>query len=109
MKLATPLYEGDSIIRAGPAPAKTTGQREDSTPEFVQRNVLSGMKKIEAGARVERAAMVALYARRLWRWLATQLDGARRSHEEAFLAQADSLAEVERRIRELERRSLMRI
>ena len=109
MKLSTPLYEGDSIIRRGPEPADATGSREDSTSIFVQRNDPSARKKIEAEARAARAATVALCTRRLSRWLAAKLDRARRGHEEAYLAQADSLSEVERRMRELERGSLMRI
>src|SRR5215475_9101276 len=108
MKLTTPLYEGDSIIRRGPEPAKTTSAERDLIPEIVRRNVPS-VREVSARADVAKGATVAQYVGRFWRWLATQLDGARRSHEEAFLAQAQSLSEVERRIRELERGSLMRI
>ena len=108
MRLATPLYDGDSIIRPAPESARTIGKQDDGTAKFVQRNAPLG-REIEAAARAERAAAVALYARRFWRWLAARLDGARRSHEEAVLAQAQSLSEVERRIRELERGSLRRI
>jgi len=108
MKLKAPLYEGDSIIRRGPEPAEMTGSNEDVTPKIVQRNARY-VREIEARARTERAAAVALHARRFWRWLAAQLDGARRSHDEAYLAQAQSLSELERRMRELERGSLMRI
>ena len=108
MKLATPLYEGDSIIRRGPEPARTTGSERDLTLKIVRCNAPS-VREISARADVERGATVARYLGRFWRWLAVQLDGARRSHEEAFLAQAQSLSEVERRIRELERASLMRI
>ena len=108
MRLATPLYDGDSIIRPAPESARTIENEDDGTSKFVQRNGPLG-PEIEAPARAERAAAIALYARRFWRWLAARLDGARRSHEEAFLAQTQSLSEVERRIRELERGSLRRI
>jgi hypothetical protein len=108
MKLATPLYEGDSIIRQGPRPAETIDLEAHTTPNFVQRNS-PAFQEIEALARAHRAVAVAVHANRFWRWLAAQFDGARRSHQEAYLAQSQSLAELERRMRELERGSLMRI
>jgi hypothetical protein len=108
MRLATPLYEGDSIIRQGPRPVERIDAEAHTTPNFVQRNSPS-LREIEALARAHRAVAVAVYAKRFWRWLVAQFDGARRSHQDAYLAQSQSLAELERRMRELERGSLMRI
>jgi hypothetical protein len=104
VKLATPLYEGDSIIRPGPtAWADSVGEVHD-TADFVQRDSASvDLAKIEARARVLRAAAVADYLARAWDWLGGQLDRARRRREEEYLARAQSLAELEDRLRKLER------
>jgi len=115
MKLHSPLYEGDSIIRYGPttSPKPVAGQRQaHSTPGVLQRNMAPvpaalpalDFAEIEARARALRAAAIADLASRAWTWLGTYFERARRRREEEYLARSQSLAELEHRLRELERR-----
>jgi hypothetical protein len=113
VRIQAPLYDGDSIIRYGPStpPAPTITHREaDSTPETLQRTIASAepmtrldIAAIEARARALRAEAIADLARRAWQWLATASERARRRREEEYLARAQSHAELEYRLRKLER------
>ena len=114
MKLQLPLYEGDSIIRYGPttSPDPVAGQQQaHSTPKIPQRSstpaATSGcaldLPEIEARARALRAAAIAEMVSRAWRWLGTYFERARRRREEEYLARSQNLAELEHRLRKLER------
>jgi hypothetical protein len=115
MKLQLPLYEGDSIIRHGPttSPGPVAGHsKAHSTPRILQRTIAAvptavpalDMAEIEAQARALRAAVIADLAGRAWSWLGTYFErGRRRRQEEYFARRAQNLAEVEHRLRKLER------
>jgi hypothetical protein len=114
MKLQLPLYEGDSIIRYGPttSPDPVAGQRQThSTPKILQRSSMptatSGaaldISEIEARARALRAAAIAEMAGRAWTWLGTYFERARRRRQEEYLARSQNLADLEHRLRKLER------
>jgi len=115
MKLQLPLYEGDSIIRYGPttSPDPVAGQQQaHSTPKMPQRSNITAaatslpalnIAEIEARARALRAAAIADLVSRAWTWLGTYFERARRRREEEYLARSQSLAELEHRLRKLER------
>ncbi len=114
MKLQLPLYEGDGIIRHGPttSPGPVAGHpKADSTPRVLQRNIALvstavtalDIAEIEARARALRAAAIADFAGRAWSWLGTYFERARRRRQEEYLARAQSLADLEHRLRKLER------
>ena len=114
MKLQLPLYEGDSIIRYGPttSPEPVTGPRQaHSTPKILQRSSPPAptslpaldIPEIEARARALRAVAIAEMAGRAWTWLGTYFERARRRRQEEYLARSQSLAELEYRLRKLER------
>ena len=113
MKLQVPLYEGDSIIRYGPttSPEPVAGQRQaHSTPKILRRSSTAtsqpalDIPEIEARARALRAAAIADLASRAWTWLGAYFERAHRRREEEYLARSQSLAELEHRLRKLERR-----
>jgi hypothetical protein len=107
MKLQLPLYEGDSIIRYGPttSPDAVAGQQQaHSTPKILQRSLPAlDIPEIEARARALRAVAIAEMAGRAWTWLGTYFERARRRRQEEYLARAQNLAELEHRLRKLER------
>ncbi len=114
MKLEVPLYEGDSIIRHGPTTSSgpVAGHPQaHSTPRALQRNIASAtpvsaldIAAIEAKARALRAAAIADLTSRAWKWLGGYFERARRRREEEYLARSQNLAELEHRLRKLERR-----
>ena len=104
MRLSTPLYEGDSIIRPGPASPGDGLARSNSTVDFVQRDSTDvDLSRMQARARALRAAVVADYLGRAWGWLGDRLARARRRREEEYLARSQNLADLEDRLRKLER------
>lgn len=114
MKPAISMYDGDSIIRRGPeaqvgpveAPIKT-----DTTPKMVRRKIAPAEAEplvfdrfeIERRARALRAAAVHSALVAFWGWLERSFENARRRREEAYLARSQSVAELEDRLRKLER------
>jgi hypothetical protein len=62
------------------------------------------LAEIEARARALRAEMIAAWFARLGERLTNWLEAARRRRAEEYLARAQSHAELEARLRELERR-----
>jgi len=114
MRFEGPLYEGDSVLRPGPAFSQDTPsgfKKASDAPEMVQRakapeTIGEGLdlQEIEARARALRGeairAWVAGLGERLTRWL----ESARRRRDEEYLAQSQTHAELEARMRELERR-----
>jgi hypothetical protein len=98
------LYEGDSIIRPGPTPWEAGGKQADATMGFVQRDSAAiDLARIEARARALRAAAIAELASQFWTWLGGALERGRRRREEEYLARAQNIAELEARLRNLER------
>jgi len=120
MKYAIPMYDGDSIIRPGPEPKTETPVaviRTHSTPEMVQRKTSSSAEPqrvdiadIERQARALRAATVRAALASFWAWVERSFETARRRRVEDYLARSQSVAELEARLRQLERGShLVRI
>ncbi len=113
MKYAIPMYEGDSIIRRGPEPkieAPKAVISTDSTPEMLQRKINSPAESltvdtvaIERQARALRAAAVRSTLASFWSWVERVFETARRRRIEEYLARAQSVAELETRLRKLER------
>jgi hypothetical protein len=114
VSLEVPLYDGDSLIRYGPgtdsAPAASRKQA-DFTPNIPQRSktpeatMMSALDiaEIEARARALRAAAIADLVGRGWTWLGGYFERARRRRDEEYLARSQNLADLEHRLRKLER------
>lgn len=116
MRLTAPLYEGDGLLRSGPAfgadeapavtgrPAEVTGEAVieagAAAPEY-------DLTRLEARARAMRAAYLGAALARLWRRFEAWLEEGRRQREEAYLARAANLSDLEERLRRLERRGLV--
>jgi Protein of unknown function (DUF3563) len=93
MRVAYPLYEGDGYLHFRPAAA----------PEKAETRV--DVRAIEARARaIRREAIADLFAR-LGQWLQAKLQSARRREVEAYLAQSTDHADLERRLRDVERKN----
>jgi hypothetical protein len=113
MKFAMPMYEGDSIIRPGPEAqnqAPAAGIQGDSTPKMLQRKITPpaappkvDIAEIERQARALRAAAVQSALASLWSWVERFFESARRRRVEEYLARSHSVAELEARLRKLER------
>ncbi len=111
MKLRTPFYDGDSIVRDGPAPeieandaASVVGHGKDMT-QCTNDPVGAepGIAGIEARARRLRIQTIARYYSDFWSWLGAQLERTRQRAEEKYLARARNAVELERRLRRIER------
>jgi hypothetical protein len=95
MRIAYPLYEGDGYLHY--RNARTSSSRETSTGVDV--------RAIEARAHaLRRQAIAALFAR-FGRWLEARLQTGPRREVEAYLAQSTDHADLERRLRDVERRN----
>lgn len=106
MRLTAPLYEGDSLLRSGPgfgdeaAPevtAPATPVREPATVFELSE------AEIEAAARATRARYISALLERAWARLEAWVEKGRRERDEAYLARAQNLADLEDRMRKLER------
>lgn len=114
MRFEGPLYEGDSVLRPGPAFSQDTASGSEapsSTPEMVQRAIAPealedslDLQVIEARARAMRAEAIRVWFAGLVERLTTWMESARRRRDEEYLARSQSHAELEARMRELERR-----
>jgi flagellar biosynthesis regulator FlaF len=126
MRFATPMYDGDSIIRPGPEAqpsALETTLEVNSTPEMVHRKIAPSEPKreplaaapyaaepfvidtfeIERRARALRAAAMRSALVSLWSWIERSFETVRRRRVEEYLSRAQSVAELEARLRKLER------
>ena len=114
MRFATPMYDGDSIIRPGPeasAEAPEAVIPTDSTPKMVHRTIelpkadpmVFDSFEIERRARALRAAAMRSMLISFWSWVERSFEAARRRREEEYLARAQSIVELEARLRKLER------
>jgi hypothetical protein len=108
------MYDGDSIIRPAPVadPAlPEVASKADSTPEMVRRKItLPGSDpmafdgfELERRARALRAAAIRSALIGFWAWVKRSTQTARRRRAEEYLARAQSIAELETRLRKLER------
>lgn len=112
MRLTAPLYEGDSVLRSGPAfgsneaPAGAKRVAEvDAEPvaKAADAPVELDLTAIEIRARAMRAACIGAAVKRLWRRFEAWLENGRRQRDEAYLARAANLSDLEARLRRLER------
>lgn len=113
MKYAIPMYDGDSIIRPGPEPKTEAPEAvipSHSTPEMVQRKISPPTEaqkvdfaEIERQARALRAAAVRAAFASFGSWVERFFETARRQRVEEYLARSQSVAELEARLRKLER------
>jgi hypothetical protein len=114
MRFETPMYDGDSIIRLGPQARPTAPEATiavDSTPKMVHRKIelpvaepfVFDSFEIERRARALRAAAMRSALVSLWSWIERSFENARRRREEEYLARAQSVVELEARLRKLER------
>jgi hypothetical protein len=112
MRLTAPLYEGDSLIRSGPAfGADEAPVAAETAAEVVPQPVEPkadavfelNETEIEARARAMRAAYISAMMGRLWDRFEAWLERGRRTRDEAYLARAANLSDLEARMRKLER------
>lgn len=114
MRFSGPLYEGDSFLRPGPAYSDGAASVLETRPEaaeLVQRSIgpesaqidSRNVQEIEARARALRAETVAGWLAALATRLTYWLESGRRRQDEAYLARAENHADLEARIRELDR------
>ena len=112
MRLTAPLYEGDSLLRSGPAfgadeaPADSGGTAEEAAKPVAKadESVFElNETEIEARARAMRAAYIGAALGRLWDRFEAWLEKGRRQREEAYLSRAANLSDLEARMRKLER------
>jgi hypothetical protein len=113
------MYDGDSIIRPGPDASPEVLPKAHSTPEMVHRKTRSEEPERAAGpyaaepfvidtfeierrARALRAAAIRSALVSLWSWVERSLEAARRRRVDDYLARAQSVAELEARLRKLE-------
>lgn len=94
MKIAYPLYEGDGYLHY-----RGTRTSQSKTPtEGVD------LRAIEQRARALRREVISSLLARFGDWLKAKLQSGRRRDVEAYLARATDHADLERRLREVERK-----
>lgn len=93
-KNAMPLYEGDGYLHTGPTPS---GKAGDAQPRWVDSY------EIEREARRLRGEVMAALVGRLYARVKARIRRARTSALDDYLARSSSLADVERRLRDVER------
>lgn len=114
MKFSLPMYDGDSFIRHGSEPESDLLEspiQTHSTPEMLQRKIdlpepaplAFDSFEIERRARALRAAAIGSAMASFWSWIERSFETARRRRTEEYLARAQSITELEARLRELER------
>jgi uncharacterized protein DUF3563 len=95
MRIAYPLYEGDGYLHF----RKSSAAGKAETPAGVD------MRAVEQRARALRREVIAGLIDRFGQWLGAKLQSGRRREVEAYLAQSTDHADLERRLRDVERRS----
>jgi len=95
MRITYPLYEGDGYFHLRNTPAT----REPAKPAGVD------VRAIEERARALRGATISGLLARFGHWLEARLRPGPRRDVEAYLAQATDHADLERRLRDVERRN----
>jgi uncharacterized protein DUF3563 len=95
MKTAYPLYEGDGYLHYRDA--------RTSKPKAPTEGV--DLRAIEQRARALRREVISNLLARFGDWLGSKLQSGRRRDVEAYLAQATDHADLERRLRDVERKN----
>jgi hypothetical protein len=99
MRTAVPLYEGDGYLHY---------RRDAEVKAPVQRAAEAGdldLQAVEQRARALRRETIARLFRRLGQWIETKLRNGKQRDVEAYLAKATDHADLERRLREVERKN----
>ena len=115
MRLSAPLYDGDSIIR--PGPSAQTAPSEPLVEAEVGRGIVRRSMDaidtvtmdpwtIERRAKVLRAAFIRSLFKSFYDRLSRWFDRREMAEREEYLAASQNLAELEARMRRLERRGL---
>jgi hypothetical protein len=99
MRTAIPLYEGDGYLHYRDAPVLAPAAQQNAEAGNLDR------RAIELQARALRREAIASMFRRLIGWIETKLQNAERRDVEAYLAQATDHADLERRLKEVERKN----
>lgn len=94
VKNKLPIYEGDGFIHAGPA----VGAADSLAAEAPR-----GIRDLERQARKLRAETVARLIAQAAAWVQQRFLYSRNAAVDEYLSRATSLADVERRLREIER------
>jgi hypothetical protein len=97
MNFRLPMYEGDGLIRQGLSTNPSPAEAEQSVRDF------EGVKQLEIEARRLRAEYVSSLIKRLMAWVRNVPRAATQSRAEHYLSASTDHADVERRIRTLER------
>jgi uncharacterized protein DUF3563 len=95
MRIAYPLYEGDGYLHYRGAAKASRGSDTGALD----------LRAIEHRARALRREVIAGLLRRLGNWIEAKFQDVRRRDVEAYLAQATDHADLERRLRDLERKA----
>lgn len=114
MKLAGPMYEGDSILRAAHEAVESTVNAPEtatSSSKLMQRNtairntaaVVQESWAIEQRARRLRSEWIWSQAKAVFEGLARWFERREAKDREAYLAQAQNHVDLEHRMRRLER------
>ena len=108
MKITAPLYEGDSFLRYGAPAGGAAEAPAHEAVNLLHRSTPDDITGLDAWRIEQRArSLRSAYVWNLMAGLADRIDGwfdrARRREAEGFLAKAQDHADLERRIRVLER------
>jgi hypothetical protein len=113
MRITGPFYEGDGFIhrwvvskRVAGALAKSANRAQRDAEPLANSDLRAfDFASIEQAARQMRAEAIARFVRNTLERIGRWARHTRRGDSEAFLAQSSDLADLERRIKLLERRS----
>ena len=92
MRIAYPLYEGDGYLHY-----RNAGTSRPKNADGAD------LRALEERARALRRKAITDLLARFGQWLQTKLQSGRRREVEAYLAQATDHADLERRLRDVER------
>ncbi len=99
--LSIPLYEGDGYLRF---PEKSMAPASSgSTPASAELTQPIDGRTVEKQARILRAVVIGSVIERVFNWLDQKYLRARWRDVDAFLAQSTDHADLERRLKQLER------
>ena len=96
MSIRRQMYEGDSLIHAGPCSASQTRADEPPAGESPQSGGGAAVAK-------RRSAAMRGFFPKLSVWLSNRIHFARMREIDSYLSQATDLADLERRIARIER------
>lgn len=96
VKTRLPVYEGDGLIHGAPAPGRVAAAWSDVEG-------IRDIRGLETRARQLRGETLARLLRQFVAWARRRLSDSRSAALDEYLSRATSLADVERRLREVER------